>query len=538
LNVDPIHDGWFSAPAIALAGGGVPYRDVVTSYGWFTPVFLAAIIEIFGFQLLYVRLTGLLILICISVISILIAKRSIGLNKSLLTVSIWLLIGLGQMTKNPLAFPAWGLWPNLFIILGTLLLIYLLLCTDNFGYPILTAIALIAGLAPWVRAQGILVFASSLFVFTVRIYQSNSSNKSMKVLQLFSFSFIVFSTPFIYLYRNGAIDEWLWQTIEMPRTGEWVGIPEPAEWIIQNFGTAIFLTLGLFFVSLVFRLLKISFNKLVIPLALVLILISLFPISKAPLDGFLLVRKVHSLLYLYTNYNFFTLPILITLSASLFLVFRLLQKVLTTRGRILLEMPSLVAMLGIPPVTLVYYNFGHLWGVAPLLFLSILHYLKQNGEFVSRFRHLQQIAVVYSILVALIAVPQVYTNLAKPTFAYSASGLIGMRGQDNQRVVAVRNAIQSLSQLPEQSKVFFLCKDAIYSTIEGRYLSDNLFYSSIMTRFDRRSSSYREPSTETNFVVYCPGSNTVSISELRGNWVLSDLTDNTPQSGLQIYERK
>ena len=139
---------------------------------------------------------------------------------------------------------------------------------------------------------------------------------------------------------------------------------------------------------------------------------------------------------------------------------------------------------------------------------------------------------------ALIAVPQVYQNLYKPTLSYSASGLSGMSGQDSRQVVEVRNALHSLSQLPDQSIVFFLCKDALYSTIEGRYLSDNLFYSSTMTRFDKRSASYRKPTAETDFVVYCPGSDTVKVSDLSGNWVVSDFSDNTPQSVIQIYERK
>jgi hypothetical protein len=538
LNVDPLHDGWFSTPAVSLSEGGVPYRDVVTSYGWFTPALIGSVIKIFGFQLLYFRLIGVFFLLGICALFIILLRKSLGFNKSLVAVSIWLMIGLGQMTKDPQALPAWGLWPNQIIILGSLVLIYILLRTDNFSFSTLTLIGLIAGLAPWIRAQGILILAASLFVFAIRLYQSNSPNKSLRVIQLFSVSLTAFSAPFLYLLETGAIDEWFWQTIEMPRTGEWIGMPNPADWAIQNFGLAISVTLALFLVSNVLRLLKVSGNKMIILFAPFLILISIFPVAKAPIDGSLVIRKVHSVLYLYSNYHFYTLPVLVILSVTLFLVFKILQKTFITRGRFLFEMPSLVAILGIPTLTLVYYNFGHLWGVAPLLVLSILYYWKPRGDSLSYFGHFQQTVSAYSIIVALIAVPQVSQNLYKPTFPYSTTGLSGMSGQDNQQVVEVRNALYSLSQLPEQSIVFFLCKDALYSTIEGRYLSDNLFYSSMMTRFDKRSPSYRKPSAETNFVVYCSGGDTVEVSDLPGNWVLSDFTDNTPQSGLQIYERK
>lgn len=538
LNVDPLHDGWFSAPATALADGGVPYRDVVTSYGWFTPALLATIVNVFGFQLLYFRLISLLLLMGICFLSILIAKKSVGLNKALGIVSIWLLIGLGQMTKDPQALPAWGLWPNQFIIFGTLLLVYLLLRSNNLSYSTLTLIGLIAGLTPWIRAQGILIFASALLVFTVRIYQSIDSNRSPKIFHLFSVSFLAFSAPFLYLLLTGAVDQWFWQTIEMPRSGEWVGMPDPAVWIVQNFGLSIILTLGLFLVSLVLGLFKMSSKKVVMLLAPVLVLISIFPVPRAQLDDSEVIRNVHSLLFLYSNYHFFTLPVLIILTSILLLVFRILWKTLVTRGRNLIEMPTLVAILGIPPLSLVYYNFGHLWGVAPLLFLSILHYRKQNDGHSSLFRRFPRVVIVYSVLVALIAIPQVYTNLAKPTSAYSASGLAGMKGQDNQQVLGVKNAIQSLSRLPKDSLVFFLCEDAFYSTFGGRYLSDNPFYSTSMTRYELRSLENRFPSSETNFVVYCPGSNTIPVEQLPGDWVLSDFKGNLFSAGLQIYERK
>jgi len=538
FNVDPLHDGWFSSPATAIAQGGVPYRDVVTSYGWFTPAFLAAIIKIFGFQLLYFRLVGLILFLGICLLCVLLVRKSFGLNRALVVVSVWLLIGLGHLTKDPQALPAWGLWPNQFIIFSTLLLIYLLLRPNNFSYFTLTTIGLIAGLTPWVRAQGILIFASSLFVFSVRIYQSSDSVKPRKILYLFSVSFLIFSAPFLYLHLNDAIDEWFWQTIEMPRSGEWVGMPDPTVWLVQNFGLAIVLTLGLFFVSFVLGLLKISSKKTILVLAPVLALVSVFPVSKAPLDESVILKKVHSLVFLYSNYYFFTLPVLIILTATLFLMFRILRMTLITRGSNLVEMPTLVAILGIPPLALVYYNFGHLWGVAPLLFLSVLYFWKQNREFTLRFSQFRQVVVLYSILVSLIAVPQIYSNLAKPTFTYSASGLVGMKGQDPQQVLETQKAIRSLSHLPNGSLVFFLCENAFYSTIQGRYLSDNSFYSTSMTIFDLRSPENRSPSTETKFVVYCPGSNTMPIEQLPGNWALLDFNGNLPSAGLQIYERK
>ena len=296
LNVDPVHDGWFSAPAAAIAEGGVPYRDVVTSYGWFTPSFLSLIIKFFGFQLLYFRLIGFLLLFGISVLFIILLQKSIGLNKSLVAVSIWLMIGLGQMTKDPQALPAWGLWPNQLIILGTLVLLYLLLHSVHFSYLTLTLIGLIAGLTPWIRAQGVLLLASALIVFGIRIFQTKSVNKYSQIAHLFSVALITFWAPLLYLFKVGAIDEWSWQTIEMPRTGEWVGMPNPVDWFIQNFGLAILLSIALLIVASSLSLLKISGKKSFFLLAPLLILVSNFPVSKAPIESSVVIRKVHSLL--------------------------------------------------------------------------------------------------------------------------------------------------------------------------------------------------------------------------------------------------
>jgi hypothetical protein len=536
LNLDPLHDGWFSAPAAALADGRVAYRDVVTSYGWFTPTFLAAIIKIFGFELVYFRMMGFLLLIGICVLFVLLLQKSIGLNRSLAVVSVWLLIGLGQMTKDPLALPSWGLWPNQFLIFISLLLIHLLLRARYSTFPVLTLIGLLAGLAPWIRAQGILILASTLFVFTIRIYQSDAPKKPLRIVQLFSVSFLTVSTPFFYLSKNSALNEWYWQTIEMPRTGEWIGMPNPVDWVIQNFGLAIILTFAFLVVSAPLIFLRVSGRKVVFLFAPILILISIFPIAKASPEDSLVVRKANSLLYLYTNFNFYNLPILVILCATLLLLFKIIQNSLATRGRVLVESPTLVAALGLPTLTLVYYNFGHLWGVAPLLIIIILHYWKSRAHSFARILRFRQVIWIYSILVALLAIPQVYLNLVKPTFSYSASGLSGMRGQDSQQVIGVNNAIDSLSSLPKGDLVFFLCEDAFYSTTDGKYISDNLFYSSSMTSFDKRSSRFRVPSAETNFIVYCPGTNTISITEFSGSWVLSDLTSG--KSNLQIYERK
>jgi hypothetical protein len=372
----------------------------------------------------------------------------------------------------------------------------------------------------------------------VRILQSGDFDKSRKILHLISVSVLVTSAPFLYLSLTGAIDEWFWQTIEMPRSGEWFGMPDPAVWFVQNFGLAIVLTLGLFLASLILRFLNLSPKQMVLLLTPVLVLIFTFPVAKAELHDSVVIRKFQSLLFLYSNYHFFTLPVLIMLSATFFLIFKIFWVALASRGRNLVEMPTLVAILGIPPLTLVYYNFGHLWGVAPLLFLSVFYFWKQKGESNSRFKQFHQIVIVYSTLVSLIAVPQVYSNIAKPSFAYSASGLAGLKGQNNQQVLGVRNASESLSQLPKDISVFFLCEYAFYSTIGGKYLSDNSFYSSSMTIFDRRSLENRVPSANTNFVVYCPGSNTIPVEQLPGTWVLSDFKGNVSSAGLQIYERR
>jgi len=538
LNLDPLHDGWFATPAAVLADGGVPYRDVVTSYGWFAPAFLALVAKLFGFELLFFRLIGFLLLVGICALFTFLLKKSIGLSRALVVVSVWLLIGLGQMTKDPLAFPAWGFWPNQLIVFSLLILIYFLLQTKDIGAGALTLIGFIAGFAPWVRAQGILILLSAILVFVIKIYQSKQANRRLLVFQLVSISFLSFLSPFIYLARTKALDEWYWQTIEMPRTGEWFGMPNPIDWLVQNFGLAFSLSLALLIVSITLRSLKISAMTMVFLLFPLLILVSIFPLAKSPIDDPLVFRKLHSFLYLYSNYNLYLLPILVLLCVILLLVVNILLKTSITRGRHLVDLRTQVVILTIPALTLIYYNFGHLWGISPLLVISILHYSNPSTRFLPALKSFRQTVVAYALIVSLIAIPQVYFNLAKPTFSYSAPGLAGMRGQDLSQVLEARAAITSIHQLPPRSQVFFLCEDAFFATKNGRYISDNIFYSSIMTRFEYRDLSLRSPALETEFVVYCPSGNTIPISELAGSWILSDYKGNDSDSSLQIYERR
>jgi hypothetical protein len=103
LNADPLHDGWFFAPAVKIGTerGMTLYGDAITAYGWVTPTLQGFLVEIFGVMLLPQRLLGFIILTVTTVLLIKTVHLSLSKSAGLSLALGNLLIGLGQITKMP-----------------------------------------------------------------------------------------------------------------------------------------------------------------------------------------------------------------------------------------------------------------------------------------------------------------------------------------------------------------------------------------------------------------------------------------------------
>ena len=536
FNVDPLHDGWFTSPAMALAHGAVPYRDVITSYGWVSPVVFSLIIKLAGFHLIYFRIIGLVLHALICIIFYLTLRNFVDSIKASVITSIWLLINLGQLTRDHNSLPAWSFWPNQLIVLISLLTIYFLVVRRDFRLRTILTLGTLAGLAPWVRAQGLLTLAAALLVVTQHLW-SIRSRESLRVgIYFFSVSIIAVSAPLAFIIKNAAFSNFRWQTIDMPRTGEWVGMPNPITWIFQNIGLSFsFLTVVTACAFLVSRF-EITPKVFCGGLSLALIILWKMRLASESHSANFLYRKLQSFAYLYVNFNYFSFPLLV--------MFALFILVVIYKGfRYLSFRPGSpradfnIYILSVPSITLIYYNFGHLWGVAPLLVLSLMHFYSGKKLSLVTLKNFVTILTTYSIVVSVLALPQIYGRMLAPSYSYNVPGLEFMRGQDANQVNDVSRSVELIRNIPTGEKAFFFCENALYAVSGNRFISDNIFYGTSMTKFELRPEVYRVPRTDTRYLIYCPGSNTIDVGQLPGKWELAEFSPKTRFSGVQIYKK-
>lgn len=536
FNVDPLHDGWFTSPAAAIANGATPYKDVITSYGWASPVIFSLIIKLAGFHLIYFRMFGLLLHTLICFTFFLTLRHFLDSRKASLIISMWLLINLGQLTRDPNSLPAWSFWPNQLIILISLLSIYFLTVRQDFRLRTVVTLGILAGISPWVRAQGLLTLVAVLLVVTIHLWSTKSRDSLRVWIYFISAISVAFGTPLALIIKSGAFNNFRWQTVDMPRTGEWVGMPNPITWILQNIGLSFIFLIAVIACAFVLSRFEISQKVFSLALSLFLIVLWKMRLNAESHSTSFLFRKLQSIAHLYVNYNYFTFPLLVIL--GLFIL------VVIYKGMCFLRFNSgsprsefNIYILSAPTVTLIYYNFGHLWGVTPLIVLSLVHLYSEgtfNRSILSKF---VTIVSTYSIVVSILAVPQIYGRMLTPSYSYNVPGLEFMRGQDVNQVSDVSRSIGLIRNIPSEDSAFFFCENALYSVSRGRYISDNIFYGTSMTKFVLRPEVYKVPSATTRYLIYCPGTNRLDIEQLPGNWALDDFSPKNVSLGVQIYKR-
>jgi hypothetical protein len=191
-------------------------------------------------------------------------------------------------------------------------------------------------------------------------------------------------------------------------------------------------------------------------------------------------------------------------------------------------------MLPASLVSLTYYNFGHLWGIGLVLLLAIVRIF---NFFPVASKHLLKpffVGKAYVVSAVLVSIFLFGSLGFKPLIAYEDPKLRFMMGTSSSQVHEIDTALKIVRSIPEGEQVFFLCESALYATRDGQYISDNIFYSSIMTYFDLRPSYDQAPKASTKYVLYCPGTNPKDVSTLDGEWLKVSASSST----VELYRRR
>lgn len=525
LNADPLHDGWFLAPAVEVASSDTSwfYRDVLTPYGFVTPALQSILVEIFGVQLLPSRLAAFFLTVLTAIVLAKALSIHLSLRTSLILVLAHLLISLGQLTKSPDS-AALGMWPNS-LMLPVFLFGYVAILKWERWHPALLATAALAVASlPWIRAQGAL-FSIIWIIGFLALHRNKRLPKTTALV--FTLWAAVTLAPLVWVSWIGALDDFFWQTVLMPATREWVGMPNPADWVFEFGGATLLVGGGIYVIG--YLLSRVTARKSrgevgfqvasIISLATIGLVWLLAESSLFSAEG--------NFLRLFSETYVFAAPSM----ALAFLMLVLLPSLAIRLRRHLILEDVIVYSLLASTITLVYYNFFHIIGLLPVLLLAAVHF---KEDF--RKPDIGSATVITWVTCGLAAVSliQTFQLVSRDFYPYSSGILTGMFGTEENRVEQIDSNFAALSGVPHDEEIFFDCGSPLYSLANGAYMSDNLFYSNIMSEFERRAEIYQMPADGTRYWVTCDPKRASSVNG--PDWSpLGDVED--PHLDVVIYER-
>ena len=91
LDVDTYHDGFIYPMAFLANEGGSPNLNFFSMYGPLGPILQGKWLEMFGVNLLSLRLHGAFLILVIGLLSFILMKQFVSNNLALLLITIWLI---------------------------------------------------------------------------------------------------------------------------------------------------------------------------------------------------------------------------------------------------------------------------------------------------------------------------------------------------------------------------------------------------------------------------------------------------------------
>ena len=215
-NVDVYHEGLFPG-SIKISQGGILFRDIYNQYGFLQSYITAIPVELFGIKLLWSRIIGVLIKLFITIVAYKLLKKITNTN---LAISVSLLWYTTSPTWVMLNFDNAGsgiAWPTHFALLSALYGIYLFKVSDenSFENPkYIFASGAFVAISWGGRLEFLLSWSLILLALVFIAFSKNNKRFEFKhVLTWLAGSLTVFVFFFSYFARNGALYDWLQQTI-------------------------------------------------------------------------------------------------------------------------------------------------------------------------------------------------------------------------------------------------------------------------------------------------------------------------------------
>jgi hypothetical protein len=368
------------------------------------------------------------------------------------------------------------------------------------------------GILPWIRGQAILLtFSISVLAFLCLSSSSELQGRKSKPIALWFGVALSLTAPIIVIIFSGSWKNFYWQTIDMPRTGEWTGMPNPISWLLTYGSLSIAIALCALIVLLLLSKTYGRYGrKTILFLILVVILIVFFPISKPSLFTLVVFRKPISFGYLLTNTYLFTsisiFALVLTIVVSVYRGYLLVTHSGTFAERLrqsgsVSAATLFVAVSGIP---MMYYNFGHVWMTSPLFLVALTANKTTVIDGLQRLSISLRVVTDIAYVTCFASLVLLFIRIDIVSHPYEGGLLAGMRGTNSAQVSELNADLAYISRYAVNQRTFIYCDEALYAIGNSRYLSDSIFYSRSMTNFDLRRDIYKTPTADSRVAIICP----------------------------------
>lgn len=244
LNVDVYHEGDKFPSSIVLAQGGMIFRDVNNIYGFLPSLIIAPFVHLFGAQLIISRIVGLICKFLVVIVFMRILQKFLPKFLAVGFAGIWLVLTPAWTNIREDKFTNAFAWPTHYGILF-LLLSVLIFPTDISNKKFRSINFYVSSFTLAISWSARLEFFSVwvIWTFALAVLTYRKSISFRNYIAWLAGGLTYFFGSLLWLERNGALNDWFRQTIQV-----WVSNP-PAQpqitptWVVMN--TISFLAVGM-----------------------------------------------------------------------------------------------------------------------------------------------------------------------------------------------------------------------------------------------------------------------------------------------------
>jgi hypothetical protein len=476
LDVDTYHDGFIYPMAFLANEGGSPNLNFFSMYGPLGPILQGKWLEMFGVNLLSLRLHGAFLILVIGLLSFIVMKQFVSNNLALLLITIWLI-------GNPLVVHPSLPWVDLYTSLILLITFsYVKINEKKLGSWQFYLIGAILGFGVMAKINFLVVLSLILLGF---LFFFGMKTSVMFMLGSFSSTLMCL----ILMFFNGSLPMYLEQGIRFTFTmhDENKSLRGIINIKIIAFGILFFLLLTVIR-NLTEKLDKKRFAVNIVTglVILVSIFVTLnFRELNKPFTS-LTMNMGENVLNVLKNspYTILFASVFGTLISALALALKRDKYEFGSSEKILM-VGSLGAMGQLYPNP----EPGHVWYVFPIAILGLLPWAKIFSNFA--YERLVEKLILLPVVFSLLVVNMQYLSVIRTP--HLESPLIGMfsRPEQSERIDTTLRLLQ-LALQDKNTTVQYNCSKGIFSVAGNRYLGSDYQYVDIIPKFfvPKKKSEY------------------------------------------------